>query len=83
MIDRIINFITFRHVIKRIKAAFALTISTIKELTSAAERNSNTIAALTAEQKQLRVKFDELVEHSRYQKRVTQAQLQRAGHKVE
>jgi len=83
MIDRIINFITFRHVIKRIKTAFALTISTMKELTSAAERNSHTIAALTAEQKELREKFDELVDHSRFQVRVTKQALSRAGHKVD
>lgn len=59
-----------------IKAAFRLFISTVQD-------NTKAVQALADEQKELRAKFDELVDHSAFQVRVKRAELQRAGHRVE
>jgi hypothetical protein len=65
-----------RSTIADIKDAFRLFIATV-------QNNTTALQALTAEQKQLRTKFDELVEHSRFQVRVKKQELSRAGHRAD
>jgi hypothetical protein len=59
--------------ITAVKAAFRLFITTQQE-------NTKALQALATEQKELRTKFDELVDHSRFQMRVKNQELTRAGH---
>ena len=56
-----------------VKTAFRLFITTMQE-------NTKALQALAVEQKELRTKFDELVDHSRFQVRVKKQELTRAGH---
>jgi hypothetical protein len=56
-----------------VRDAFRLFIVTVQQNTAA-------LLALTREQKELRTKFDELLEHSRFQVRVKKQELTRAGH---
>jgi hypothetical protein len=58
-----------------VRDAFRLFIVTVQQHTAA-------LLALTAEQKELRTKFDELVEHSRFQVRVKKQELNRSGHRA-
>ena len=68
--------------IEKAKAAFRLLVNTIAANTGAIEANNITVNNLAAEQKILRNQFAELLEHSRFQVRVTKQTLSRAGHKV-
>lgn len=59
-----------------VKTAFRLFITTVQD-------NTKAVQALAVEQKELRAKFDELVDHSRFQVRVKKAELNRQGHRAE
>jgi len=69
-------FKKLRNTITSIKSAFWLFIETV-------QTNTIQLQALAAEQRALRVKFDELLEHSRFQVRVKKQELSRAGHKAD
>jgi hypothetical protein len=69
-------FKKIHNTIADIKAAFRLFIVTVQD-------NTFALQALTAEQKEHRAKFDELVDHSRFQVRVKKHELNRAGHRVD
>ena len=65
-----------RSTINDVKAAFRSFISTV-------ENNTSALQALAAEQKELREKVDELVDHSRFQVHVKKQELSRSGHKAD
>jgi len=69
-------FKQIRTTIADIKAAFRLFIATVKD-------NTASLQTLATEQRELRTKFDELVEHSRFQVRVKKTELQRSGHRID
>lgn len=71
-----------RSTIEGIKAAFRLFISTVEALRCAVESNSIAVQSLTAEQSELRRKFDALVEHSRFLAHAKKDELTRRGHQV-
>jgi predicted phage-related endonuclease len=62
-----------RKNIADIKSCFWIFLNTI-------DMNTKAVQALAVEQKELRSKFDELVDHSRFQVRVKKQELTRAGH---
>lgn len=66
--------------LRHLKAAFWHLVTVLQALTQALEANSAKVAALAAEQKELRTKFDTLVEHSGYLVTAKRRELQRAGH---
>jgi hypothetical protein len=65
-----------------LETAFRLFVDTVSTNTAAIERNTSAVASLTAEQKEIRNKLDELVDHARYVVKVKKSELQRAGHKT-
>ena len=63
------------------KVAFWHLVNVLQELTAALEANSAKVAALAAEQKELRSKLDTIVEHSGYMVSEKRRELIRAGHR--
>ena len=71
-----------RATIEAFKAAFALFIVTVENLTREVASNTSKVEALAAEQKELQLKFDLLVDHTQYLAAAKRNELQRQGHKV-
>lgn len=65
--------------ISLLRDSFTLLVLTLHNLTSTIESNSASVAALKDEQRELRLKLDKLVEHSRFLAAAKRSELQRQG----